>query len=700
MSRRSPPSLSGGLPIFGGGRWLPLLGLALTGFGAEPPAGTEAPYVLPPWIIAEPYDHQPQAARGDYFASTLGPSSVVTAADWTGRGIGTLAQALSGTPGVMLQESFGGFEPPRLAIRGSGLNSAPTSRGVALLVDGLPLARADGSFNSSLFDPELFPRIEIYRGTLHMALTPAVLGGVLNADSLAPAAASAVLLRAEGGDFGLFHAQVTATGPAQAAASFQASDGWRAHSGQERSALQLATYRALNPTTQLEVSAYAAKTDYDVPGPLTLAAATTQPESVTAAVVRDQPRRSSSVVRAAVQLKSAATDGNFAVGLAGQQFRDDFYQLQPNGETELNAGVLTGHATFSRRLTLGGTEQQILARATFTTGNDKIDRYLNVLGQRGAAFAAYDTHATTFALSVEDVAWLRPTVALGAGFTALHGNRDLAGRAPSPSLYSSLAFDDLSPRAALLWSPDARLSVHVGVSRSIEPPTFDDVVAVQGTYPNLSAVTHPLTPQSAVTIEVGAGGSAGPFGWTVTAYRAGWRHEILQLADAAGLPRGAINAGRTLHVGLESSLSWRLLEGPHKLTLTATSTIGRYTFDDDAVYGNNRLAGAPPHTGKAELLYAQPSGLFAALDSTWVGGPVPVDNANKLTYGGCVLWEVRGGWRPTPRLLVFATVRNVFDRRYIASTAGVLDVARNPPATSIFLPGSGRNFTLGFEWKL
>ena len=38
---------------------------------------------------------------------------------------------------VLMQESFGGFEPPRLSIRGSGLDSAPTSRGIALLIDGV-----------------------------------------------------------------------------------------------------------------------------------------------------------------------------------------------------------------------------------------------------------------------------------------------------------------------------------------------------------------------------------------------------------------------------------------------------------------------------------------------------------------------------------------------------------------------------------
>jgi hypothetical protein len=44
-------------------------------------------------------------------------------------------------------------------------------------------------------------------------------------------------------------------------------------------------------------------------------------------------------------------------------------------------------------------------------------------------------------------------------------------------------------------------------------------------------------------------------------------------------------------------------------------------------------------------------------------------------------------------------VRNLLDRSHLASTAGVLDLARAPAATAIFLPGSGRAITVGFEWK-
>ncbi len=688
--------------------WLTLLGpvFAALAFAASTVNAAETDpelHTLPPWTIAESLSRHLQTARGDYFASTLGPSSVVSAADWSGRGITTLAEALRYTPGVMLQESFGGFEPPRLSLRGSGLDSAPTSRGVALLLDGLPLARADGSFHSGLFDPQLFPRVEIYRGTLHMALTPAVLGGVINAATLAPDASPGAVIRIEGGDFGAFRSQLagTTSGPTatHAAASYQSAEGWREHSRQDRAVVQLAAHRALNAGTQLEVSMYAATLDYDVPGPLTLAEAQARPRSVSAAVRRDLPRRTSTVLRAAAQLKSATAAGDAAAGLAWQQLRDDFYQLQANGESDLDARALTGHATLARRVSFGGTEHQFLARATLTTGSDEVDRYRNDLSQRGATFGAYTAEADTFALNAEDVVWLRPTLAVGVGFTALHGKRQLTGRTPSPDLRSSLDFDDLSPRGALLWSPDGHVSLHAALSRGVEPPVFDDLVAVQGTHPNLTLGTRALNLQSGVTAELGGRGSLGPIDWSLTAYHAAWRDEILRLADAAGLPRGAVNAGRTIHEGLESSLHWRLLEDDQKLTFTVTSTLGRFYFDGDPVYGDNRLAGAPPHTGAAELLYENPRGWFAAIETTWVAGRIPVDHAGRMIYDGHALGHIRLGWRPRTRLLIFAAVCNVFDRRYIASTAGVLDLARNPAATSLFLPGPGRAFTLGLEWK-
>ncbi|HNC23880.1 MAG TPA: TonB-dependent receptor, partial [Opitutaceae bacterium] len=70
-----------------------------------------------------------------------------------------------------------------------------------------------------------------------------------------------------------------------------------------------------------------------------------------------------------------------------------------------------------------------------------------------------------------------------------------------------------------------------------------------------------------------------------------------------------------------------------------------------------------------------------------------------LTFGGYGLAHVLAGGNLNPRVTVFGGGRNLFDRVHVASTAGVLDLARVPASTSIFLPGPGRAFTLGLEWN-
>jgi iron complex outermembrane receptor protein len=150
---------------------------------------------------------------------------------------------------------------------------------------------------------------------------------------------------------------------------------------------------------------------------------------------------------------------------------------------------------------------------------------------------------------------------------------------------------------------------------------------------------------------------------------------------------------------VESSLRWSHTRSAHRWSLTATSTLGRFRFDDDPVFGDNRIAGAPPHTGSLELAYVHTPGFSAGVETTWSSGRTLVDHAGRLGYGGHALLHARIGWRPHERCTVFLSGRNLLDRTHIASTAGVLDLARAPTTTAIFLPGVARRFSLGVEWK-
>ena len=254
------------------------------------------------------------------------------------------------------------------------------------------------------------------------------------------------------------------------------------------------------------------------------------------------------------------------------------------------------------------------------------------------------------------------------------------------------------PQASLRWFVGPEAVFFVGVSQAAESPTFDDLIVVSGAYPRLSRRSQPLQTQRATTWEVGTRGAHGPLSWDVTAYHGEWTNEILRLADAKGAALGADNAGPTRHLGVETTAHWRLLDQGQRLTLNVSAVWNRFYFENDPVFGRNRLAGAPPHVGSAELLYEHPRGFFGAVGLDWTAGQTPVDHAGRMTYGGHTLAHLRAGWR-SKAWTFFADVSNIFDEQHIASTAGVLDIARNPAATSIFLPGAGRGFTIGCEWR-
>ncbi|MFA5539957.1 MAG: TonB-dependent receptor plug domain-containing protein, partial [Gemmobacter sp.] len=98
-------------------------------------------------IVLDPYTvlGDPLAQR---FAETPGGAARIDRgeAPVAGAAAPTLREELSGTPGVVVQEFFGGNDQPRVQIRGSGLQQNPSERGLLVLQDGMPVNRADGAY--------------------------------------------------------------------------------------------------------------------------------------------------------------------------------------------------------------------------------------------------------------------------------------------------------------------------------------------------------------------------------------------------------------------------------------------------------------------------------------------------------------------------------------------------------------------------
>ncbi|MBE2214292.1 MAG: TonB-dependent receptor [Opitutaceae bacterium] len=628
--------------------------------------------------------------------------SVTPGAQPAGAGaLPTLSSQLVGLPGVVMQESFGGFDPPRLTLRGSGLQSAPVSRGVAWTLDGLPLNAADGSFLAAAIEPALIEEIVAMPGASDPQAAVTALGGALHLNSGNEEASGRAWLShgpdgfLRGGIAAHCHPIGDNGARVWGGVAHAAWDGWRPQSTQRRLAASAAVATRLGehgPAVRL--SLYAAAPRFDVPGPLTLAAATDTPQSISAVVAADRPRRETDFGRIALDLTwTHDTEDHTRLAIVAQHTDDWFRQLRANGIAATAGGDLT--ALLEMRRTAGDHVVRVGLRAR--DGRRDQTRWLNLDGATGTRFAALDLEASHAAVSIDDCWTLGGGWTIETGFSAVDAICEAAGTPVGAT--GRVETREFASRLALSWQAAAACTLTARAARAIEAPSFEDLLATRGAPGALTVGWTPLRAQQADTLELGVSGRAGAFAYTCTAYTACWDAELLRLADDSGAALGTVNASRTDHHGVEAALSWRLWgDDERSLEFTATHTWSTATFEDDDVYLGRRIAGLPPHFGSARLTWAGEAGLFASLGATWVGGTTWADHANTLGYSGSTLVQLRAGWMDRRGWSVHVDVDNLLDRATIASTSGVIDLARNPATTALFLPGLPRQVRCGFSW--
>src|SRR5262249_26331652 len=107
-----------------------------------------------------------------------------------------LDEALSGIPGVQVDNRFNYALGERISVRGFGRGSQFGVRGVRVLLDGIPMTLADGQTSLSNVDVSQLARAEVLRGPAS-AMYGNASGGVIQLQS---DAASDISDRTLGGD--------------------------------------------------------------------------------------------------------------------------------------------------------------------------------------------------------------------------------------------------------------------------------------------------------------------------------------------------------------------------------------------------------------------------------------------------------------------------------------------------------------------
>jgi len=259
----------------------------------------------------------------------------------------------------------------------------------------------------------------------------------------------------------------------------------------------------------------------------------------------------------------------------------------------------------------------------------------------------------------------------------------------------------------LLYELNDQSQAFINFSRSFQPPSFDNMVNFDNGA-GASLVYSPLQAQKSWTLEIGTRGGYGRLDWELSLYHSRLRDELQNLYDAQGNDRGDVNVARSYHQGIEVSLGvevWNSKsekdEAGQRLTLNQTYTLNNFHFDNDPVYGNNRIGGVPIQLYEMDLMYEAPCGFYAGPNIQCNPSSYPVDQQNTLDAGAYALLGFKTGyifnWAKA-KASVFVEAKNLTDERYAASVDPIPN-AQNPADPQVFHPGDGRSFYGGVTWS-
>ncbi|HYE16190.1 MAG TPA: TonB-dependent receptor, partial [Pyrinomonadaceae bacterium] len=263
------------------------------------------------------------------------------------------------------------------------------------------------------------------------------------------------------------------------------------------------------------------------------------------------------------------------------------------------------------------------------------------------------------------------------------------------------------PGVGVSYTPSQRLTVFAGAHRGFAPPRTEDVIN------NTTGGVVELDPELSWNFELGVRSRpADGVHFEATFFRLDYENQIVPASLAGGIGTTLTNGGATLHQGLE--LSGRLDSGalrksPHNFYARAAYTflpVARFegarlssiSIPGEAVpsISGNRLPYAPEHLLNATVGYSHPGGFDGLIEAVHVGsqfaddrnfGAVPEFASNgvrvpdSLRFSGQLgvipsftVWNATANYTvERTRTTFFVTIKNVFDRLYIADRSrGIL----------------------------
>ncbi|HWK05397.1 MAG TPA: TonB-dependent receptor [Puia sp.] len=590
----------------------------------------------------------------------------------------SILPAMNTNPGVRMEERSPGSY--RLNIRGSSLRSPFGVRDIKIYWNEIPLTDPGGNTYLNELGFYNFQSIEILKGTAGSLYGAGIGGAVLinSMPSVWEKGISADYLR---GSYNTNSLNVNIrTGDSDhrnnIAYSHQSGDGYRVQTQMRR---DIASWETLVKSSERQsIHAYILYSDlfYQTPGALTLAEYNKDPRAARPAV-GTQP--------SAVQAQAAIYQKNFTAGFSNEYHFNQNWQNTTavyGAYTDFtNPGIRVyevrqephfgGRTVFQYKTPVGKSSLQVNAGVEAQRGFFETRDYANKRGAR-------DTLQTDDRINNwQYMVFAQADLKFGAGWTLTAGasfnksSIQITRVSVLPAITNTRSFDNkIAPRVALLKKILPEISLYASAARGFSTPTAQELQKTNG------IIGPPLQPEDGIDYEVGTRGSLfhDKLYFDVNAFFFHLKNTIVQRIDSVGVGY-SINAGRTDQHGLETFISYQLIDQPRALFSNVKLWISHTLHDfhyrnfiqDTTNLSGKRLPSVPPQTVVAGLDILVRIGFYTNITYTY-SDRIALNDANSAYAGSYNLLGGRVGYRKILarkiKLDIFAGIDNAFNTKY------------------------------------
>jgi len=522
-------------------------------------------------------------------------------------GVPTLVPAFNTLPGVRMDERSPGSY--RLSIRGSLIRSPFGVRNVKIYWNELPLTDAGGNTYLNALDVRSLGRAEVLKGPAGSLYGANTGGAVLLNGLTVTGGQNSAEVGTLVGSYGLFgHNWAVQTGKNKSAISLNynhlQSDGYRQHSQMARDNVNLVATFQVNTKQTISVLGFYSDLYYQTPGGLTEAQFRTNPR---------QARPATRVTPGSAEQRAAIYQRTGYLGFSHTYRWSDRFQnttvvyssvtdftnpFITNYEKRADGG-LGGRTVFRWRAIQEKVPLNIVFGGEFQR-NFTVDRnYGNRLGQPDTLQADDEIRAKQAFLFAQAEATLPFGFIATAGLSRNDVGYGFTRFSVQPVVPQTRGFAPVwLPRFALLKKITESLSAFASLSTGYSAPTIQEIRPSEGTF------NTTLNPERGRNAEVGVRGQLGRFGLEVVYYNFNLRQTIVSRTNEGGAEY-FINAGRTNQKGLESQLSFNLVQPRadnwlQQARIWNSTTVTNYRFREyeqgSVNASGNRVTGVPPVT--------------------------------------------------------------------------------------------------------